>query len=53
MIIGILIVAILIFLIILIYDPYIDIFEKDGKHNIVVWYTNLDNERNYVNILGG
>lgn len=53
MILATLILMITVFLMLVIYEPYIDVFKVDGKYNIIVWYTNLDNERNYINILGG
>lgn len=41
------------FLMIVIYEPYIDVFKVDRKYHIILWYTNLDGERKFFNILGG
>jgi len=53
MILATLILMITAFLMIVIYEPYIDVFKVDGKYHIILWYTNLDGERKFINILGG
>ena len=44
---------ILAFLMIVSFEPYLDTFKADGRYHIILWYTSLDGERNYLNILGG
>jgi hypothetical protein len=53
MILVILILMILAFLMLVIYEPYVDIFRAGKEYHIIIWYTNLDGERKFFNILGG
>lgn len=48
----ILLLLILIFILYLIYDPFIDIFtDFRGEYHIILWY-NYKGERRFINIIG-
>ena len=53
MILATLIFMILAFLVLVSFEPYIDYYKVDGKYHIILWYTDLDGERKFFNILGG
>lgn len=47
------IIAVFALLLIVIFEPYIDTFIENGRYHVVLWYTNSDSERVYLNIIGG
>ena len=49
----ILIFLVLSFFMVVVFEPYIDVYKVNKKYHVVLWYTNLDGERNFFNILGG
>ena len=47
-----LLVLIFIIVLICICSPYIDIYkDHDGKYHIVIWYTNHNDERRFINLI--
>ena len=44
---------ILVFLMTVSFEPYIDYYKANGRYHIILWYSDLDGQRKYFNILGG
>ena len=48
------VIIVLIFLILILSSPYIDIYRDfEDKLHIIIWYTNHNNERKHFNLIGG
>lgn len=50
---ALLVTGIILFVLILHANPYLDVIESNGVKHYLIWYTNFKSERVYIDITGG